>query len=504
MNSKNRIAILAKLPLFFSICISLLLSTKSPAQWSQRGPDIDGNAQGVESGFSVSMPDAYTVAIGSINADGIGVFAGLVRIYTWNGFNWVQKGKNINGEALADHSGYSISMPDVNTIAIGTPFNDGNGTEAGHVRIYFWNGSAWVQKGADIDGEAAGDHSGYSVSMPDSNTVAIGAPYNAGNGYRSGHVRIYSWSGSAWVQKGADIDGEAADDLSGGSVSMPDEKTIAIGASNNDGNGIDAGHARIYVWNGNDWVQRGGDIDGEAAGDRSGTAVSMPDAATVAVGAGRNDGSATDAGHVRIYTWNKNTWTWMQKGADIDGEAAYDYSPSSLSMPDANTIAIGANNNDGNGNLSGHVRIYAWNGSAWVQKGADIDGEGEGDQSGISVSMPDANTVAIGAPYNNENGLKPGHVRVFAMDAVGIVKKSFGDGFTLYPNPGNGHIFIDLGKQYQELNLRVKDMTGKEIAVFNFGTAQQVSFRIEGAAGMYFIDVSTRGGKTARLKVLKE
>ncbi|MDC1063604.1 hypothetical protein OAQ16_04095, partial [Flavobacteriales bacterium] len=39
------------------------------------------------------------------------------------------------------------------------------------------------QIGLDIDGEAADDYSGYSVSISsDGNTVAIGAPYNDGNG----------------------------------------------------------------------------------------------------------------------------------------------------------------------------------------------------------------------------------------------------------------------------------------------------------------------------------
>ena len=41
-----------------------------------------------------------------------------------------------------------------------------------------------------MDGER-NDYSGNSVSMPDSNTVAIGTPYNAGNGLGAGHVRIY-------------------------------------------------------------------------------------------------------------------------------------------------------------------------------------------------------------------------------------------------------------------------------------------------------------------------
>lgn len=60
----------------------------------------------------------------------------------------------------------------------------------------------WTQKGVDIDGEAANDNSGRSVSMPDANTVAIGAYLNNGAGTDAGHARIYTWNGSAWVQQG--------------------------------------------------------------------------------------------------------------------------------------------------------------------------------------------------------------------------------------------------------------------------------------------------------------
>ena len=49
----------------------------------------------------------------------------------------------------------------------------------------------WNQMGADIDGEAAGDESGRSVSLSgDGNIVAIGALLNDGNGSNSGHVRV--------------------------------------------------------------------------------------------------------------------------------------------------------------------------------------------------------------------------------------------------------------------------------------------------------------------------
>lgn len=49
-----------------------------------------------------------------------------------------------------------------------------------------------IQIGNDIDGEAADDHFGTSVSLSsDGSLVAIGAPVNNGNGLYSGHVRVY-------------------------------------------------------------------------------------------------------------------------------------------------------------------------------------------------------------------------------------------------------------------------------------------------------------------------
>ena len=84
-------------------------------------------------------------------------------------------------------------MPDANTVAIGAPYNDGNGSNSGHVRIYSWDGSSWIKKGVDIDGEASDDQSGYSVSLSsDGSIVAIGAISNDGNGSNSGHVRVFN------------------------------------------------------------------------------------------------------------------------------------------------------------------------------------------------------------------------------------------------------------------------------------------------------------------------
>ena len=104
-----------------------------------------------------------------------------------------QIGADIDGEAVNDRSGYSVSLSsDGTTVAIGAYGNDGSGTDAGSVRIYKNVSGTWTKIGADIDGEAAGDFSGESVSLSsDGTTVAIGARPNAGSGFNAGSVRVY-------------------------------------------------------------------------------------------------------------------------------------------------------------------------------------------------------------------------------------------------------------------------------------------------------------------------
>ena len=129
--------------------------------------------------------------------------------------------------------------------------------------------------GNDIDGEAAGDESGAVALSSDGTILAIGAQYNDGGGNRRGRTRIYAWNSgtSRWDQRGNDINGESNTDYSGSAVSISDDgSVVAIGAISNNGggNGNESGHTRIFAWDGNDWVQRGSDLDGEASNDNSG------------------------------------------------------------------------------------------------------------------------------------------------------------------------------------------------------------------------------------------
>ena len=188
---------------------------------------------------------------------------------------WVKLGDDINGEAGGDQSGWTVALSNDGTIvAIGARYNGcGNGSpRRGHVRVLQLVEGSWNRMGEDIDGEADYDYSGQELDLSaDGSIVAIGAPGNIGvNGFESGHARIYKYDGSSWKKLGGDLDGEAAGDLSGGSVSLSaDGSIVAIGATRNEGNGFQSGHVRIYKFDdtSSSWGQVGGDLDDKSIDD---------------------------------------------------------------------------------------------------------------------------------------------------------------------------------------------------------------------------------------------
>ena len=60
--------------------------------------------------------------------------------------------------------------------------------------MYSYSGADWVQLGSDIEGEAAGDSSGYSVALNrNGTTLAVGAPFNDGGHLDGGQVRVFQY-----------------------------------------------------------------------------------------------------------------------------------------------------------------------------------------------------------------------------------------------------------------------------------------------------------------------
>lgn len=454
----------------------------------QLGADLDGEAPGDQSGFSVSISaNGSRLAIGTPFNSANGDNSGHVRVYNWDDNDWVQLGIDIDGVAPDDQTGASVSLSDDGSIlAVGATGSGPNGAAIGQVRVFIWDGVSWTQMGASINGEAANDQFGRSISLSsDGNRVAIGSRNNAGNGINSGHVRVYQWNNNEWIQLGTDIDGEELGDQSGGAVSLSaDGSRLAIGATFNNGNGGNAGHARVFNWDGFEWSQLGASINGEGSSNFSGWSVSLSaDGSRLAVSAPANDGNGEDSGHVRVYDWDG--MDWIQIGNDLDGEAPGDRSGGSVSLSaNGNILAIGATENDGNGDNSGHVRLYRWDNSAWTQLHLDIDGEAPGDQAGFSVSLSgDGSRLAVSARFNDGNGEDSGHVRVFG-NILTSTNQTFGANLDVFPNPTKGEIYFQNGDIDR---VQMFDSVGRLIKVEKL-PSQSINIYNE-PAGIYFLKI---------------
>ncbi len=393
----------------FSFLVFIIFCPFLKAQWNQIGSDVFGVIPYDNFGWVLDM-DSIGDSFVTISRNG----SGQAGVFQWDGSQWSQKGNSFFGDSVyLLRNGVGISA-DGNTIVLG---NSTFQNILGRISVYQWNGTAWLPKGASIFGEEPSDGFGGSVAISsDGDRVAIGAGGNSGNGTNSGHVRVYEWTNNVWVQMGLDIDGEAANDYSGAVSLSSSGNTVAIGAARNDGNGVNSGHVRIFDYNGLAWVQRGADIDGERLNSYSAVNDLSADGNTVIVGASLNGipPSFYLNGQARVFTWNGTSW--VQKGQDIHGINPGDYCGNSVAINySGDTIAVGALYHNGSGprnNKRGHVRVFAWHQNSWVLVENGIDGRFNRSNNGRSVCLNASGTrVATGATGGG-NG-SPGYVMVY-------------------------------------------------------------------------------------------
>ena len=357
--------------------VKVYRTTDDGGSRTQLGQTIHGNATGDLFGWSVDVTAQGNVIVLSAYNNR----PGYVQVFSLDSDNetagttgtWKQVGQDIAGEAIGDEFGYSVSISDDGkTIAVGARSNDGkNGEDSGHVRIYRLadDGASWEQIGEDIDGDAAGDWSGISVSLSANGTiVAIGATGAGIDGIWTGQVKVYriDSGGSSWEQLGESIYGDNEHDWFGWSVDIsPDGNSLAVGTNVF----VGPGYVKVFsLENGggdddddlgaSSWKQIGLTITGEVNFAVFGYSVSLSDdAKTLAVGAPYANGEdGDDVGHVSVYRRDDSESGWTKIGEDIDGEAAYDSSGGSVSLSgDGKTVAIGSEGNDA---FSGHVRVF--------------------------------------------------------------------------------------------------------------------------------------------------
>jgi hypothetical protein len=393
--------------------------------WEQMGQTIPGAQADDNLGRCVALSgNGYIMAVGSINNDAIGSNSGEVRVYEYNEPEdlWEQIGDDINGEASGDKSGWSISLSDNGTIlAIGAIYNDGSASNGGHVRVYEYSGGNWVQKGTDIDGTTTDGNSGFSVSLSDDGlSLVVGNPKELSG---KGCVKYYMFENNDWVFKKSKIGPQAGDQF-GFSVDLSnDGSRVVVGGPYHDiGGGDSSGLVRVQHFDSeiSGFPLVGTAIKGSNVGDNMGISVATSgDGSIIVFGVtGYDSSNMTNNGIVQVYQYSNSLGDWEQLGNDIEGESSNDKFGYSVAISDNGTIiAVGAYLNDGDGGVnSGHVRVYEFLNGNWGQVGDDIDGNFAGDRFGRSVALSNNGSIlAVGASFNDDNGNKSGHVRTFIL-----------------------------------------------------------------------------------------
>ena len=228
-------------------------ASSNAAIWTQKGASLT---------HGLSNPEASAISYTG-NVVALGHISLGYKVYEWSGSAWNQRGPDFTASSGFNDSfgAYQDSVAlsyDGNTLALGHMYNSST-VDKGVVKVYTWNGSAWSQKGQDILGDRSGTYNPNGNFFPwgdrlricdlsdDGDTLLVATPnYRGTSGTINalGFVRVYKWDGSTWVKSGPDLlpDIQQAYESFGSSARISgDAKTVVVGSSGSSAGGGVAG-----------------------------------------------------------------------------------------------------------------------------------------------------------------------------------------------------------------------------------------------------------------------
>ena len=143
---------------------------------------------------------------------------------------WAQQAKlTASDGASFDNFGWSVAL-DGDTVVIGAPGDDDNGSESGSAYVFTRTAGVWTEQTqlTPSDG-ASGDLLAWSVAL-DGDTALMGAQYDDDNGDNSGSAYIFTRRAGVWTEQAklTASNAEGGDEF-GRSVAL-DGETPVIGA----------------------------------------------------------------------------------------------------------------------------------------------------------------------------------------------------------------------------------------------------------------------------------
>ena len=273
----------------------------------------------------------------------------------------------------------------------------------GYVRVYSLAGPKPVLIDT-VSGGAAGDEFGDALALSRDGTIlAVGAKQNDNSG--AGYVRVYERKGGAYGVR-SELSAAATAGF-GEAVSLShDGAVLAVGSTNRT--------VRVYRWSENAWtaeeVVEARPSDPEKMGGGDSVSLSA-DGATLAYA---TDAPAGDGrGLVHVYDYADGAWTLRDgSAASMEGSAARDDLGGALELSASGTVIIAGAKQGKSADEVGYVRVFEWEGAAWVQQGGDLMGSAKGDELGDAVALSaGGEIIAIGADQTPAGG--HGYVQVF-------------------------------------------------------------------------------------------
>ncbi|MDY0088929.1 MAG: T9SS type A sorting domain-containing protein [Flavobacteriaceae bacterium] len=457
------------LPCFFFLSVNNL----SAQEWELFGNEIIGEVGDDKCGYAVSISgDGLTMATSFPRRYISDVSYGNVRVYTFDGTSWVQKGETVTVSIDEDRFGEKIDLNvEGNRLAVSS-----YGSNA-KVTVFEWDGSDWQQMGSKIDVYPYGN---VKLSS-DGTRLAIGERPSESS---TGQIRVFSWNGSSWAQMGESVFDNQADD-SGWLLGFNEAGDNFISTF---------GYiARCYHWNGVQWTVRGSllhpfDVNGGVGISADGNRISL---------SGYNAQGADDnKGISQVYQWNNGDWESL--GNPIEGETSQaSLGGSSLSLSsNGEVLALGASMYSYG---SGRVYTYVFNGTQWEQVGSYLDDGFTVGFFGYSISLNETgNVIVIGAPtYPGANYGYLGKTYVYRNDEFMSTENLQPTSFRIYPNPTGGMLNIQTDKNIGIIN--IYDLNGRWVQ-----TETQPLFSVEYLlSGVYLMRVETQEG-IETFRIVKE
>ena len=262
--------------------------------WSEQQKLFDPDGESFDSfGKSVAIV-GETVFVGS---PGDKAYYGSVFVYTFDGATWVLQQVLHPSDAdqgLGRRFGTSVAI-DSGAAVIGARWDDEVGPKVGAVYVFRFDGSSWVeeQKLLPSDGMEA-DWFGNSVSLS-ADIAVIGT-------WRSESAYIFNFDGASWNQEQTLVasDADPSQDF-GRSVSISGD-VIVVGAGEDEENGMNAGAAYLFRFDGKSWIEEQKLLpDDGAPGNRFGLKVAIS-GETALIGAPYDDNFGSWSGSAYVFT----------------------------------------------------------------------------------------------------------------------------------------------------------------------------------------------------------